>query len=585
MTKVVFQRLDYWDREEFWNEIRDTGLPAVAVEFLNGEWTLRPISQAEFASRFSKRVASWVRSEDKTISVFGEALPKIERPVIFAHYLVSIRVGLKEVAQRFSARTAAQGKVRLPAEASFVIAIHCDAKDGSPQYHAHIAIDDRVRVIGQNKTYATDKRELYRLRSLFSAAVTHSFGQRLYEEFGVRVQKTKHGLSLPDVPKSLCKKAAVRSRQIDDYIAKHGLRNTPLTRKYGAIVTRRENRYRSIGQDAFRDELARSGFRTTTICQKSQRHVHSNEEIRRNIKRSAKRFVMERGAVTREELLAAVIESADVRIPYERLRRAFDDTLLSPKAHGLLPYTNSLGQESYTTRRAVKQGKTLAEQFPYPFSEPKAAPRMEESQSRQSSSANNESAHSEHFERKESESEARKPESDFRDAVKKALRAYRVIGAIGQMGLRAVDAAVELYLEWAKPVLRLRGYGGAYTPGSVARTVRELKPLTRKESHRVAIRAMWRLRGTLEQKLGYGEAAYRNSRRPKIRLTRNYLIVVQGAGLADPRDLRFLERKVRRTKAKLIFADREFSRAALAKIASAIRPGESLKIPTPEQRQ
>jgi len=168
MTKVVVQGRDYWLRDEFWQETRDAGFEPLLVEIRNGVVTTRAINRDEFAAQFTGRIANWVRSEPKSVSVFREALGRPAQLLFNPFYRDVIVSGLESVAREFTARTGAQGKVRLPAEASFVVFIQDRAKDGSPQLHAHIAVCNRVRVQGREKTYATHTRELYQLRTLFA---------------------------------------------------------------------------------------------------------------------------------------------------------------------------------------------------------------------------------------------------------------------------------------------------------------------------------------------------------------------------------------------------------------------------------
>jgi hypothetical protein len=160
-----------------------------------------------------------------------------------------------------------------------------------------------------------------------------------------------------------------------------------------------------------------------------------------------------------------------------------------------------------------------------------------------------------------------------------------VVGATGRVGLEAVKAAVELYQAYAKPVWRVRGRGGANTPGSVAQMVRDLKPLPRLDAHKAAIAAMFRLNGTLDQKPRYGEAVYRQARTPKLRVPRRSLVVVRGAGRADPGDLAFLLRTAERAKAKTLFVESSHSRSALLRAAQSVRAGEHRRLPAHELKR
>jgi hypothetical protein len=582
MTKVVIQGREYWLREEFWQEARDAGFEAILVEIKNGIITTRTISRDEFAARFPGRVANWVKSEPKSISVFREALGDPGQKLLNQLYRDSILAGLETVASEFTARTRAQGKVRLPAEAHFVVVIHTHAKDGSPQLHAHIAVGDRVKVQGQAKTYATHKCELYQLRKLFAATATHHFGNRLQTEFGVRVQKTDQGLVLPDVPKSLCERSSVRTKQIDDYIKRHNLKNTPLTRKYAAIVTRRENRDPLIGRNAFREEVARTGFKAEQIINRVSRdqHLDVNDrsvviEIQR-IGRVGKNLSKSQGPITRNELLTRAMETAELHRPISHIKRATEAVHIHRRKNGL----DKTVSES---RRYTKQWQKVIRKIGYILRTKKEEQSRTESNHRRTNHerAKFDDAHTSQQSQKRPDQEPRpnpvsEQSSDIRRVVEKALRSYQVIGAVGHVGIKAAEIAVELYQTWAKPVWRVHGNGHKTTPGSVAKMVRDLKPLSMVESHKTAITAMLKLNGTLEQKLRYGEYVYRQSRKAKFRIPKKSLIVIRDVGQANPKDVNFLLRKAERAKAKTIFVENEHSKFALMQVAKSMKPGEHL---------
>jgi hypothetical protein len=592
MTKIVIQDRRYWLRDEFWQETRDSGFEATFVELKNGQFATRAIRREEFAAMFSGRVANWVKSEAKSVSVFREALGPGGRAKVGRLYREAIQVGLEAVAREFTARTGAQGKVRLPAEASFVVVIHTRAKDGSPQLHAHVAVVDRVRVRGQEKTYATHKRELYQLRKLFSAAVSHHFGHRLLAEFGVRVRKTDQGITLPDVPKELCDRSSVRTKQIDNYIKSHDLKNTPLSRKYAAIVTRRENRDPLAGHAAFNEALARSGFKAERICHRAKLDQSADgnrpgigRETRR-VERVAKRLAAERRSITRNDLLARALETAEANHPASRVKLATESVLRSPNKAGLRHRTNEHGRSVYVSRRVIRQSKRLAEKVEFVLSA--RAPQVQEQTRPQKTKRDGGNASPQSLrqtDRQARDERASERTTDLRRVVEKALLAYRVIGAVGHVGIKAAEIAAELYQAWAKPVWRVHGNGHKNTSGSVAKMVRDLKPLGVIESHKAAIAAMLKLNGTLDQKLRYGEYVYRQSRKAKFRIPRKCLIVIRDAGAANPKDVNFLLRKAEQAKAKTIFVEQEHSRFALLQMAKAMRPGERRHFQSQEMKR
>jgi len=582
MTKVVVQGRDYWLRDEFWQETRDAGFEPLLVEIKNGVVTTRAIHRDEFAARFTGRIANWVRSEPKSVSVFREALGRPAQLLFNPFYRDVIVSGLESVAREFTARTGAQGKVRLPAEASFVVFIQDRAKDGSPQLHAHIAVCNRVRIQGQEKTYATHTRELYQLRKLFAATTTHHLGNRLQTEWSVRVQKTERGIVLPDVPKVLCQRASVRTKQIDDYIERNNLQNTPLTRKYAAIVTRRENRDPQIGRNAFEAELQQSGFRSAQIVQlvTPDQSVDGKrptvaKEIRR-IKREAKSLANDRRSFTPNQLLTKALETAELRQTVSRVKLATEKVLRSPNEIGLRRRANEFGKVVYVSSQTAKQFKKLVQKIEFVLKDRQAKPEQEPT--RQGKPKPDGANASQHLQKRTDREPRPDPASeritDFRRVVEKALRSYQVIGAVGQAGIKAAEIAVELYKTWSKPVWHVHGNGHKNVPGSLAKMVRDLKPLGVIDSHKAAIAAMLKLNGTLEQKLRYGEYVYRQSRKAKFRIPRKSLVVIRDVGQANPKDVNFLLRKAERAKAKTLFVEREHSKFALMQMAKSMKPGE-----------
>ncbi len=598
MTKVVVQGRGYWLRDEFWQDARVAGCVPLLVAFPDGVPTLRRILRDEFAARFAGRVANWVKSEAKSVSVFRDAHTPEQRKRVTELFQESILVGLETVAREFTARTGAQGRVRLPAEASFVVVVHAEAKDGSPQLHAHVAVEDRVRAPGREQTYATHKRELYQLRTLFAAAASHAFAHRLQAEFGVRVEKTKAGVTLPDVPKSLCERSSARTQQIDGYIKAHALKDTPLTRKYAAIVTRRENRDPEVGRRAFRAELIGTGFRSEQVCRAVSPGLAAEErsslvkEVRR-IRREARRLAKVGWPLTRTELLTQALETAAPRHPVSRVRDATAAVLRSPNTVGLRRQANAYGQPVYVSRATARRWQAVARKVEFVL-EAEQARLNTQSGSRRPNSAGDGKAKSDGgtASQQSRKSEARpkadrtaERSTDLRRVVETALRSYRVIGAVGRVGIEAVKIAVELYQTWAKPVWRVHGNGHTNTPGSVAQMVRDLKPLPMVESHKAAILAMLKLNGTLDQKLRYGEHVYRQSRTAKFRVPRKSLLVIRDVGSANPKDVAFLLKRAKRAKAKVLFVERDHPRLALLQAAESMRPGGRRHYSAPEMNR
>ena len=595
MSKVVFQGIGYWLETDFWQEALAAGVDPFRAELRNGVFVSMHLTRDEFAARTGMRVAGWSHSVDKSVSVFLESLSPANRLKVLRQFQASIQKGLEVVAGQFTARTGAQGKVRLPAEVGFAVAIRIEAKNGSPQLHAHIAVDERVRVVGRTESYATHTRELYRYRKVFEAAVTQEFAHRLRNEFGVRVRKTERGLHLPEVPRALCKSSSGRSGQIDDYIAKHQLVNTPVTRRYAALATRRENPDRQVGRVAFRADLLKSGFRGESICRRVSRIPSDGDDsklreaVLRRVGLEARRLAGSAWEFSRNDLLARVLKNAPARYSVAQLERAVKAVLESSNRIGLRESRSRHDQPLYSSGNPPKQWQRVRDQIEFLFAERGQAKDGNQGDQRNNSQTDSGGTRGQSKSTDGAKAGAggkadtRSEESTTSKATERILRSYRVIGAVGQIGLRVAAQAIELYRIWSKPVWRVQGYGNKRTAGSVAAMVRDLKKLPILESHKVALSAMVKLNGSLDQKLRYGEAVFRRCRRPKFRIPRNALIVVRDVASADPKDLRFLMKKAERANAKILLVERDYSRSALVNHARSMRPGECRRIRTPRQ--
>ena len=605
MTKVVFQNQAYWLRADFWQEAEESGVDPMLVEWRNNKFVIRAITRDEFALRSGKRVAGWSVSADKSVSVFMKSLSPARRAAVVRHFQESLQIAAERVVKEFTARTGAQGKMRLPAEVGLTIVVHVEAKNGAPQLHAHIVIDPRVRVAHRSETYATHTRELYQLRKLFHSATVQEFARRLQKEFGVAVEKTPDGVRLPDVPRALCKLGSHRAHQIDVFLAKHGIKNTPVARRYGAFATRRDNADRRIGRAAFEAVLLASGFRGESICHRVAPAVidDSNplEQIKlvKRVGLEALRLARDVTAFSARDLSARVFETASPRHSVERLDRAVALVLSHPASFALQPSEPIHGHSRYAVIDRHQQWKTVRIQVEYviaksatskptPEPEPRSGSfqKLEQTDSfgqREQDTAGAKQKARNH-DRQEQRAQPSEPKRDWSRIVEKVLRTYQVIGAVGKIGLQAAAKAIELYQAFAKPVWRVHGNGHRRTPGSVAAMARDLKKLSMYESHEAALLAMRKLNGTILQKIHYGEMIYRLSRRPKFRIPRKSLIVITDVAQAHPKDVKFILTKAKRAKAKVLFVERDWSRSVLMQHAKSMRPGAVSRFSGPEQK-
>ena len=687
MIKVVFQGRDYWLDPNFWNELKASGLDPVLVERRNGVVTIRTMARDEFQTRFSNRVAGWSVSAHKSVSVFAASASAQNRAKAIRDFQGAVVAGLKLVIPQFTARTGAQGKVRLPADVSFVIAIHVEAKNGSPQLHAHIAVHPRCRVSGMDKEYATDTRELYRQRKLFNAAVGQEFASRLSQSFQARVLKTAHGVWLPEVPRSLCGLGSVRSKQIDDFIARHGFKNTPRARKLAALATRTDNRDPRRGRDDFREAIRRSGFRSESICgrippnPKPYDNPKAVDALAVGVKREARCLLRSVRSFSREDLLLRVFDKASVSVPVERLQTATNAVLQAPHRFGLRVEVDARGKTQFASAKPLAQWKAIRERVEYLYvvnesakrphgvakptlavvpapkilpvlatSVPKApasefappqsldphapkniakqpvpampsptvskVPRTGQSRtagSHKATTSPNPSATrfappqrppvppsigpaqtSGAKATKGQASQQASPNSEtspgtdekpeWQRTMSHVFRSYRIVGAVGQLGIQIAAHAVELYRARSRAICEVRGQGSKRTPGSVAALVRDLSKLPYFEAHRSALRAMAKSNGNLVQKLEHGERIYARARQPKFRIPRQALIVVRDVEAANPRDVKFLLAKAAKADARVLFVEGQWSRSVLRGYAKTMRPGACHRVRGSEQK-
>ena len=334
-------------------------------------------------------------------------------------------------------------------------------------------------------------------------------------------------------------------------------------------------------------------------------------EIRR-VGRVAYRLAQSKASFSRTELLTRALESAPVYQPSTNVVNAINCVVQAPDQYRIQRIENAQGQTAYSAENPHTKWKAVRSQIEYVFAdhastrtpkidsprptaekvqtlqEPTAtlkhAPPKQEPTAPQPARASTGQVGHEAKTGHESNTQAR-PAQDWHRKLEKVLRSYEVIGAVGQIGLQVAAKAIELYQLLAKPVWRVHGNGHKNIPGSVAAMVRDLKKLPYLQAQEAAFLGMFKLNGTLEQKLRYGEFIYRQSRKPKFRIPRKSLIVVTAVEEARPRDVKFLLAKAKRAKAKVIFVEREWSRSVLMEQAKTMKPGEARHLHTPEHKR
>ncbi len=687
MTKVVFQGQAYWLDAKFWDELQASGLDPVLVERRTGVVTVRTLARDEFQTRFPDRVAGWSVSAHKSISVFAASASAQNRAKAIRDFQGAIVAGLKVVVPQFTARTGAQGKVRLPADVSFVVAVHVEANNGAPQLHAHVAVDPRCRVSGTDKEYATDTRELYRRRKLFNAAVSQELASGLTRTFRARVTKTAHGVWLPEVPRSLCGLGSGRSKQIDDFIARNGFKNTPRARKLAALATRTANRDPRQGRDDFREAIRQSGFRSESICRpiplnpKTHDTPKAVDALAVGVGREARRLLRSMLSFSRDDLLLRALGKAGVSVPVERLQAATNAVLRAPHRFGLVE-VDGRGKTQYASAKPLAQWQAVRDRVEYLYVEnesakrpngvvkrtvavvsapkvlpvsPTSVPKLSASKSAQPASRDpsqvtpapkqsipasspslavsvtaatgqSQTAASQKATTSPHPSAARVPppqqlpvqpsigpaqpsgakatngqarqqaspnsgpspgaeeKPEWQRTMSHVFRSYRIVGAVGQLGIQIAARAIELYSGRCRAICDVRGPGGKKTPGSVAALVRDLSKLPYLESHRTAMKAIFKSNSNLVQKLEHGERVYARARRPKFRIPRHALIIVRDVEAANPRDVKFLLAKAVQANARVLLVEGEWSQSVLRGYAKAMRPGACHRVRGSEQK-
>lgn len=164
------------------------------------------------------------------------------------------------------------------------------------------------------------------------------------------------------------------------------------------------------------------------------------------------------------------------------------------------------------------------------------------------------------------------------------FRSYRIVGAVGQLGIEIAAKAIELYQSRSRAICEVRGRGNKKTPGSVAGLVRDLSKLPYFEAHRTAFRAMVRSSGNPVQRLEQGERAYARARKPKFRIPRLALIIVRDVEAANPRDVKFLVAKAAKADARVLLVEGQWSRSVLKGYAKTMRPGACHRLRASEQK-
>lgn len=558
MTKVVFQSKNYWLETDFWRQSEEAGNHAEMLECRRGIHRSWDMDRDAFKHFFGDRVAGWVHSVDKSVSVFIASLPAAQKAKAMAIYRDAVVAGLTSVSGQFTARTGAQGKVRLSAEADFAWAIHDKAFDRSPHVHAHVAARPRVNVPDQNKTYATHTTELYLNRKLFQAVVNQQLGRMLQIEFGVRVEKTQSSFRLPDVPASLCRAASTRSRQIDTWLPAHGIPNTPLGRKLAALATRNQDADRSLGAAAFGRELLRSGFLGKNICDRVKLERTDDPKVptlraeTRRVKLQARKMVRTSGSFTKNDLLAHALETASPTQSVSRVRLAVSKVLQSP-SKGLTAVLDEFGRTIYGPSSPIPSWRKVARKLDHQVPTPSERLGGETSNDRTIGLRSDRRDESQN----ESDAARAKREKQHARLIKAAADSPTVIGAFGPAGVKFTNDLVEKFRRQSRSVRQINGVQ------VLPETVRSLKKSSRWQAHKAAVAAMFSWNGTFQEKLLRGETVYRQHRAPRQTIPARSLLVVHEAGRSNPRDIDILLAKANRAAATVVLLDADAAQSLL----------------------
>ena len=164
------------------------------------------------------------------------------------------------------------------------------------------------------------------------------------------------------------------------------------------------------------------------------------------------------------------------------------------------------------------------------------------------------------------------------------FRSYRIVGAVGQLGIQIAAKVIELHSARCRAICEVRGQGSKKTPGSLAGLVRDLSMLPYFESHRTAMKAIFKSNGNLVQKLEHGERIYARCRKPKFRIPRQALIIVRDVEAANPRDVKFLLAKAAKADARVLLVEGQWSQSVLKEYAKTMRPGACHRVRGSEQK-
>ncbi len=576
MLKVVHNDRAYYLTPDFSDEVTQTGGEIVCLSIQNGKLTRTVVPHSELGSLLPERVHGWTFSVDKSITVFVEGLDPIKRVRATQLLNEAVYSALAKVLPLFTARVGAQGKLSLPAQPQALVGPHGCNYSGIPNHHWHIEFLQKVFVESLGKYLAFNSKELYQLRRTFNQFVSHEIGCAFQREFGVRAEVKGGNLQFPDVPQSICKAASNRSHQIDAFITKNSLQNTPRNRAFAAILTRKARVNRDLAKLEFNHLLKASGFSSQSICNRvttaDQQAV--NNSPARQIARAAKDLSKTHGRFTRAQLLAASAERIGFSKQLDEISKSIEKVLNNPAVkkvgeshdqnHQAFTVTNS--QKEGWRKVATKVDSVLTEKV-----QPRQSPGRDSENSQRSDTASQATGPQPEASRKSSEngSQAAEDKSQSNSKSHRPSKWAKVIYAVGKPARALLKNAKEAYLRWKYPVIVVDGKRDPAAKGSIERLVRDLKPLSRRKSHRRALAAMLKARArNLVDRLAYGEVVYDMARTPKKSIPRNATIVIKNASLARQKDLLFIIRKSVRSKANVLISDRNMKQSCFFQAAS-----------------
>ncbi len=506
----------------------------------------KPVSQKELGEWLGNRAHGYVFSLDKSIAVFLEALPAEKKKLAVETIREAVASAFEIIGTHFTARTGAQGLNRLPAKASWMIAPHKSAFDGSPSPHFHVVFKNRLFVPSLNKTYAFNARELYSLRSFANAVLNNHVARALQQNFGVRIGVKKGNLLLPDVPQNICKAASFRAKEIRNYLGNNYMPINPKNLAKAALYTRNSRPQKNLRKLEFANLLRASGFKSESICNKIKLKKTTDKQLTAGALRSAKLLTTKNGNFTRHDLHLKIMKTLKHKVEVARISKKIQELEKNKIFSTVSNEASPSRQKLYTEKEAKRAWRIY-------FTQERVSQVGEQMEPR--SGATQEK-------RIGTKTPEQKPEKQSKPGI---------LESIGKAGDTLVLAAASITKQAAKnlkkmlltqfepPVYELDGLRCLCSKKSVQRFVSDLKPIPWRQSQALALKSIFNSRAkTINGKLETGGIVYKQARTPRIKLTRNSIVVIHNSESVSLKEIKLIVEKAKTANANVILTETDF---------------------------